>query len=278
MIKLNIQRFASTNKTTHYELSQYVGSDKPTYLTDYNQDMSRIDAGIYGAKSKADVNEIAIGDLTNLTTTAKTNLVGAINEVNGEVATNTANISTNTSNISTNSTNIGNLSNLTTASKTNLVSAINEVDANCDSNSSSIATNTLAIGDLTSLNTTVKTDLVSAINEVNTKVDAYSTSESLTSKVWVDGKPIYRKVIVDTTSRNAGNYNIAHGITGIENISRLEVMTWQNSTTMFVASSTSPLNGSERATSYLDGDHIAIRNAWASIKNVIIIEYTKTDI
>lgn len=42
-LKLNIQRFASTNKTANYNLSQYVGSDKPTYLGDYNSDMSKID-------------------------------------------------------------------------------------------------------------------------------------------------------------------------------------------------------------------------------------------
>ena len=35
---------SSTNKTTNYELSQYVGADKPTYLGDYNSDMYKIDA------------------------------------------------------------------------------------------------------------------------------------------------------------------------------------------------------------------------------------------
>ena len=35
---------SSTNKTTNYELSQFVGSDKPTWLGDYNSDMSKIDA------------------------------------------------------------------------------------------------------------------------------------------------------------------------------------------------------------------------------------------
>ena len=38
---------ASTNKTTNYELSQYLGSDKPTYLGDYNSDMLKIDAGMH---------------------------------------------------------------------------------------------------------------------------------------------------------------------------------------------------------------------------------------
>lgn len=43
---------ASTNKTSNYELSQYVGSDKPTYLGDYNSDMLKIDAGM---KANADL-------------------------------------------------------------------------------------------------------------------------------------------------------------------------------------------------------------------------------
>lgn len=35
---------ASTNKTSNYKLSQYIGTDKPTYLGDYNSDMLKIDA------------------------------------------------------------------------------------------------------------------------------------------------------------------------------------------------------------------------------------------
>ena len=37
---------ASTNKTPNYELSQYIGTDKPTYLGDYNSDMLKIDTAI----------------------------------------------------------------------------------------------------------------------------------------------------------------------------------------------------------------------------------------
>ena len=35
---------SSTNKTSNYDLSQYIGTDKPTYLGDYNSDMNKIDA------------------------------------------------------------------------------------------------------------------------------------------------------------------------------------------------------------------------------------------
>ena len=44
---------SSTNKTTNYELSQYIATDKPTYLGDYNSDMSKIDAGIHAVADKA---------------------------------------------------------------------------------------------------------------------------------------------------------------------------------------------------------------------------------
>lgn len=137
-LKLNIQYFNSTNKTTHYDLSQYIASDKPTYLIDYNQDMSKIDTGIYNAMSKASVNEANIGTMSNLNTSEKTNLVGAINEVNTQVGTNTTNISQNTSDILDNSTKIGTLADLATTYKTNVVGAINEVKSEANTNKDNI--------------------------------------------------------------------------------------------------------------------------------------------
>lgn len=44
---------ASTNKTTNYDLSQYLGTDKPTYLGDYNSDMLKIDTAIKNASDSA---------------------------------------------------------------------------------------------------------------------------------------------------------------------------------------------------------------------------------
>lgn len=102
---------ASTNKTTHYELNQYVGTDKPTYLTDYNGDMLAIDTGIYNAQTKADSAYssagIADGKAGDAQTTANTALTSA----------GTAN------------TNIGTMANLETTEKSSLVGAINEVNS-----------------------------------------------------------------------------------------------------------------------------------------------------
>lgn len=117
---------SSTNKTTHYNLSQYIASDKPTYLVDYNADMSAIDSGIYAAKSEANTNTSAIGNLESLNTTAKNNLVGAINEIDGNLGTLSGTVGQHTTDIATNTSAIGNLASLNTTAKNNLVSAINE--------------------------------------------------------------------------------------------------------------------------------------------------------
>ena len=79
---------SSTNKTSNYELSQFLGTDKPAWLSDYNTDMSKIDAQMKlnadaatAASGSATSASTAIGTLANLTTDAKTNLVAAVNEV-----------------------------------------------------------------------------------------------------------------------------------------------------------------------------------------------------
>ena len=85
---------ASTNHTANYNLRQFLGTDKPAWLGDYNSDMSKIDAGIAnaastatGADGKADTANAAIGTLTSLTTTVKTDIVSAVNEVNSLAGT-----------------------------------------------------------------------------------------------------------------------------------------------------------------------------------------------
>ena len=103
----------------------------------------------------------------------------------------------------------------------------------------------------------------------------YSTTEKRIG-TWIDNKPLYSKVIYDTTSRSAGNYNISHGITNYNEIISYKVMCYQSSTTIHDGSSTSALSGSERITSYFNDTNISIRTSWAIVKTIIIIEYTKT--
>lgn len=159
---------ASTNKTQYFELSQYISTDKPTYLVDYNGDMAKIDGGLHTATQKANEATSNIGDLTTLTTTNKSSLVGAVNEIEDETTTNT-------SAITSNSTAIGSIVNLNTTDKSNLVSATNEVNNK--------------IGNLSNLNTYSKANVVSAINEIETKTSpayyvAHPTSTQTLPTTW----------------------------------------------------------------------------------------------
>lgn len=81
---------ASTNKTANYELSQYIGTDIPNPLTDYNSDMEKIDTalkanGDVAGNAQTGVTELEakVGDGT-LETEAQ-NLVGAANELKAGV-------------------------------------------------------------------------------------------------------------------------------------------------------------------------------------------------
>lgn len=57
----------STNHTANYNLSQFVGTDRPTWLGDYNGDMTKIDAQL---KKNADAIASAGGGLEKVSHTA----------------------------------------------------------------------------------------------------------------------------------------------------------------------------------------------------------------
>ena len=93
---------ASTNKTTHYDLPQWIGTDKPTFLGDMNQAYEDIDTAIYNAATAASNAASAAGSAQSaaataqsaaesagstasaantLATTANTNAVSALNAI-----------------------------------------------------------------------------------------------------------------------------------------------------------------------------------------------------
>ena len=133
-----------TNFAANWELATFnMGSLSDLDTTEKGSMVGAINE-VYALAVAAE-ESTAIGTLASLTTNAKTDLVSAINEVDGHA--DTANAS------------IGTLASLTTTAKGSLVAAVNEVDEHAD------AANT-AIGTLASLTTTDKTNLVGAVNEV----------------------------------------------------------------------------------------------------------------
>ena len=132
-LNLDIQRFASTNKTANYNLPQFVGTDKPTWLGDFNEAMFDIDAGMHANASDIDTLDSAVAsasasasqasqdvatltstvsslssDVSTVTTTANnaqqtaTSALNTANTANGKADTNASNISSLTSRVSTN--------------------------------------------------------------------------------------------------------------------------------------------------------------------------------
>lgn len=78
---------SSTNKTTYYELSQYVGSDKPTYLGDYNSDMLKIDTGLHVAANAADTAVTTANTANSTATSASTTASTALSTAQTASAT-----------------------------------------------------------------------------------------------------------------------------------------------------------------------------------------------
>lgn len=130
-------------------------------------------------------SDIKVGSLASLTTTVKTSVQGAINELDAE---------------------IGTLSSLTTTAKNTVVAALNEINA-------LIGTADTEIGNLATLTTTAKSSLVAAINEldtdnalmVTTTGTQTLTNKSLTSPVLTTPKVADGDLGVTITSADQTN-------------------------------------------------------------------------
>ena len=81
-MKLNIQLFAHTNQTANYDLPQFVGTDKPTWLGDFNQAMSDIDAGMHKNASDIANMESDVASATQAASQASQNVTALTTTVN----------------------------------------------------------------------------------------------------------------------------------------------------------------------------------------------------
>ena len=79
---------SSTNKTANYNLSQYIGTDKPTYLGDYNSDMLKIDKQLKANADSASNAASAAGAAQAVASDASKN----VQKLNDSVTANSADI------------------------------------------------------------------------------------------------------------------------------------------------------------------------------------------
>lgn len=136
---------SATNSTTNYHLPIFLGTDVPSWLTDWNSAMSDIDIAIAAAKTTADAAQLTASNAQNAATTN----AGAISTLQTTVAGQGNSITTLSGSVNTINSLIGN--GLPTTTDQTIIGAINELHANQ--------------GDLTNLTTTDKSSLVAAINE-----------------------------------------------------------------------------------------------------------------
>lgn len=113
-VKLDIQRFGHTNSTTNYGYPQFVGTDKPGWLTDINGAFNDIDEDIKTAQTTADTAQASATIADGKAVQAQADATTALNSAG------TAN------------TNIGTMADLETTAKSSLVVAINENKRNID--------------------------------------------------------------------------------------------------------------------------------------------------
>ena len=92
-----------------------------------------------------------------------------------------------------------------------------KIDASVEIQNTSSTQVTLKFLTAPALNS-LRVDVFSSGGTSLTTSDTFSATETLTNKVWINGKPIYRKTISCGALPNNTTKNIAHGITGMTEI------------------------------------------------------------
>lgn len=143
------------------------------------------------------VSNTKVGDLGTLDTTEKGSVVGAINEVKG--------------NIDDLDEKIGDLTGLTTTDKDSVVDAINEIEGKVEAleagtyDDSEIREFIGTVGDLT---TTEKTNLVGAVNELDAEIDTVKAEAKVTIEEDTQNPDFAKVYTVKQNNAEIGKINI----------------------------------------------------------------------
>lgn len=137
-------------------------------------------------------------------------------------------------------------------------------------------------------NTTAKSfavgDIVAAGSYADDENGVYSTSEIDTGRVWIDGRPIYRKVIRGTVNMTGNSTSrLAHGIQGLT--SRWELIKYYGNMRLGGTLSNNPIkqalpyieNTYQSGITSIDATHVTISGSypWGSSEVSLVLEYVK---
>lgn len=154
---------SSTNKTSNLELSQFIGTDSPKWLTDYNSDMQKIDAGVAAVQTQANATDLVVSGHTS---SIQSN-TQSISDQQTAITALRSDVTAAQGSINTINSLIGN-GEPTTTDKT-IIGAINELAAEIQP-SGGVAASSVSYDNTTSGLTA--TNVQAAIDEVDAKVDA----------------------------------------------------------------------------------------------------------
>ena len=137
-------------------------------------------------------------------------------------------------------------------------------------------------------NTTAKSfavgDIVAAGSYADDENGVYSTSEIDTGRVWIDGRPIYRKVVRGTVNMTGNSTSrLAHGIQGLTN--RWELISYCGNMRLGGTLSNNPIkqalpyieNTHQSGITSIDATHVIISGSypWGSSEVSLVLEYVK---
>lgn len=164
---------SSTNKTSNLELSQFIGTDSPKWLTDYNSDMQKIDAGVSAVQTQADATDLIVsGHTSSISANAQ-----SISDQQTAITSLRSDVTAAQGSINTINSLIGN-GEPTTTDKT-IIGAINELAAEIQP-SGGVAASSVSYDNTTSGLTA--SNVQAAIDEVDAKVDAIVIPTSTVEK------------------------------------------------------------------------------------------------
>lgn len=127
------------------------------------------------------------------------------------------------------------------------------------------------------LNETI-TEQGKMLNDKITNANIYSTQEVNTGKKWIDGKPLYRKVISGYWSFETGDTNIAHNISNLDLCIRADLFRIDTGHISWKFPYISASGGFTGITNVTPENVIvkAYNDTWSNKNNgYIILEYTK---
>lgn len=246
---------SSTNKTANFKLSQFIGTDKPTFLGDYNNDMKIIDGALFTASQTADE---AVNDVENVKS-AQTALKAEHENVKQQVAQLKETADGMTGDVTEAQEAANSAEEKATAAQTaatNVVNAANTASANATKAKQTADGNKATLQNLDQRVTALET--APKVTEVVFKCTACGSSTEYYGLGTIFHKNLANMVLKSVTVSNCVRGMTVTGVTGINNIN----------------------NGSEPITFTADkvtGDTFTFgRNQGASAGSTIDVELTYT--